>query len=190
MLVKSIDPIGPAIVNELQVLTLGAQLRGSGNVARGQEATGQFFNLLRTLLKPYTPKTEGRVLTFRNASNLLTQVKGGSDPDFSITQKLASETRKLVAIEIKGGTDGSNVWNRLGEAEKSHRSAKHDGFNELWTVLRVDIVSDPKLLKKAKEKSPTTTRFFYLNGVLDDTTRESRGFREILCSIIGLKFSS
>jgi hypothetical protein len=50
------------------------------------------------------------------------EVRFGSDPDVSITQQLKSQQRKLVAIELKGGTDVSNVWNRLGEAEKSHPS--------------------------------------------------------------------
>jgi hypothetical protein len=44
MLVEWINPISVGIVNELQMLTLGAQFRGSGNVRVGQEAIDQFFN--------------------------------------------------------------------------------------------------------------------------------------------------
>lgn len=100
----------------------------------------------------------------------------GSDPDVSITQQLKSQQRKLVAIEIKGGTDVSNVWNRLGEAEKSHQTAKHSGFNELWTVLRVDVVTYPNMLKKAGEKSPSTTHFFYLDRSWTGLQTKGRSF--------------
>ena len=185
MLVEWINPISIGIVNELQMLTLGTQFRGSKNVRLGQEAIDQFFNLLTVMLEPYRPTIKGRKITLKNDSKLLCEVRCASDPDVSITQQLKSQTRKLVAIEIKGGTDVSNVWNRLGEAEKSHQTARHQGFNELWTVLRVDVVTDPKALKKAHEKSPSTTHFFFLDRILDGTTDEGKTFRQLLGSIIG-----
>jgi hypothetical protein len=185
MLVEWINPISTAIVNELQMLTLGAQFRGSGNVRVGQEAIDQFFNLLTVMLEPYKPAVKRRTITLKNDSKLPVEVRCGSDPDVSITQELKSQKRKLVAIEIKGGTDVSNVWNRLGEAEKSHQTAKHYGFNELWTVLRVDVVSDPNTLRKAREKSPSTTHFFYLDKILDGASDEGKTFRQLLGSIMG-----
>ena len=36
----------------------------------------------------------------------------------------ASRDRPLVAIEVKAGTDASNIHNRIGEAEKSHLKAR------------------------------------------------------------------
>ncbi len=190
MLVEWIDPVSIAIVNELQMLTLGAQFRGSGNVRVGQEAVDQFFNLLTVMLKPYKPTIKGRKITLKNDSKLVCEVRCGSDPDVSVTQQLKSQTRKLVAIEIKGGSDVSNVWNRLGEAEKSHLSARQKGFNELWTVVRVDVVSDPNALKKAREKSPSTTHFFYLDQILNGTTEEGKAFRQLLGSIMGARMAS
>jgi hypothetical protein len=137
------------------------------------------------MFEPYKPTIKSRTITLKNDSKLLCEVRFGSDPDVSITQQLKSQKRKLVAIEIKGGTDVSNVWNRLGEAEKSHQTAKHSGFNELWTVLRVDVVTNPNTLKKAREKSPCTTHFFYLDKIFDGTTDEGKTFRQLLGSIIG-----
>ena len=41
-----------------------------------------------------------------------------ADPDICIREELPSgKFRNLVAIEIKGGKDYSNVHNRIGEAE-------------------------------------------------------------------------
>jgi hypothetical protein len=103
--------------------------------------------------------------------------------------KLDAEQRKLVAIELKGGTDVSNIWNRLGEAEKSHAKARADGFNELWTVTRVDLNSDPATQKKARRQSASTTRFFFLDRIADPTTLDAITFRQVLGSIMGVKLA-
>ena len=174
-------------MNDLQVLTLGAQFRGSGNVKVGQSAIDGFFNLMKVLLAGYNPKVKGRHITFLNDSKLPVTVRIASDPDVSITLKLESEERKLVAIEMKGGTDVSNIWNRIGEAEKSHSKAK--GFNARWTVTRVDLNSDPSMIKKAREQSASTTRFFFLDRIADSTTPEAMSFRQVLGSMMGVKLA-
>jgi hypothetical protein len=144
---------------------------------------------MKVLLAVYSPKVKGRSIGFQNDSKLPVSVRFGSDPDVSITLKLDAEERKLVAIELKGGTDVSDIWNRLGEAEKSHAKAKASGFNELWTVTRVDLNSDPELVKKARRQSASTTRFFFLDRVADPTTPEAIRFRQVLGSIMGVKLA-
>ncbi len=189
MLVERIENVSLSVVNELQVLTLGAQFRGSGNVKLGQDAADGFFALLRSLLSPYSPDVKGRTLTFINDSKLAVKVRFGSDPDVSVTQQLASEDRKLAAIELKGGGDSSNIWNRLGEAEKSQLKAKERGFNDLWTVTKVDLTSDSALHAKARAQSPSTTRFFCLGRIADSTTAEAIAFRQVLGSIMGVRLT-
>jgi hypothetical protein len=183
-----IDPLELHLVGDLQLLTLGAQLRGSRNVDVGQEALEAVAALLRQLLSPYRISESKRLLTFVNDSGLTVNLRYGSDPDVSVVQKLPSgEDRKLVAIEIKGGADYSNVWNRLGEAEKSHRSAKARGYNELWTITAVDLSKDAAVRAKAREKTPTTTRFFHLARILETGADEAAEFRNHLGSVIGAK---
>ena len=190
MLLEFIDPVSLSIVNELQALTLGAQFRGSGNVKVGQSgAIDSFFNLIKLLVAAYNPKVKGRKITLHNDSMLPVSIRVASDPDVSITLKLEAEERKLVAIELKGGTDVLNIWNRLGEAEKSHAKARANGFNELWTVTRVDLNSDPELQKKARRQSGSTTRFFFLDHIADPTTPEALSFRQVLGSIMGVKLA-
>lgn len=189
MLVERIEQVSPSIVNELQILTLGAQFRGSGNVKLGQDAVDVFFALLRSLLSPYNPKIKGRTLTFLNDSKLSVAARFGSDPDVSVTQQLGSEDRKLLAIELKGGADISNIWNRIGEAEKSHLKAKNKGFNDLWTVTRVDLTTDPAAHRKAMAQSPSTTRFFCLEKIVDATTAEAMTFRQVLGSVMGVRLT-
>jgi hypothetical protein len=189
ILFELITPVSLSIVNDLQVLTLGAQFRGSGNVKVGQNAIDSFFKILEVLLAAYHPKVKGRRITFLNDSKLPVTIRIASDPDVSITLKLESEERKLVAIEMKGGTDVSNIWNRVGEAEKSHSKAKGKGFNERWTITRVDLNSDPSVHKKAREQSATTTRFFFLDRIADSTTPEAMSFRQVLGSVMGVKLA-
>ena len=188
ILFDAVDPLATDIVNDLQVLTLGPQLRGSHNVNVGQDAIEKIAGLLKRLLAPYKVKEKGRKLTFKNDSGLQVEIRYGSDPDVSIVQRLDSGAeRKLVAIEIKGGTDYSNVWNRLGEAEKSHQTAKRKGYNELWTVTAVDLDKSPEVKSRAKEKTPTTTQFFFLRRIVEVDSAEGASFRNLLGSVMGAK---
>ncbi|MGA3234787.1 MAG: hypothetical protein ABSG03_00675 [Bryobacteraceae bacterium] len=47
--------------------------------------------------------------------------------------------------------------------------------------------SDPNMLKKAREQSASTTRFFFLDRIADSTTPEAMSFRQVLGSMIGVK---
>lgn len=185
-LVDALEPVSLSLIHDLQVLTLGAQLRGAHNVNVGQEAVQTVSSLFRSMLLGYKASESKRTMTFHNDSNLAVEIHYGSDPDVGIIQRLSAfDERKLVAIEVKGGTDYSNVWNRLGEAEKSHRTAKRNNFNELWTVTAVDLDASPEIRAKAAEKSPTTTQFFFLPRILSPDNPEGKKFRDYLGSILG-----
>jgi hypothetical protein len=45
-------------------------------------------------------------------------------------------------------------------------------------------------LKKAREKSPSTTHFFYLDKIMDGTTDDGRTFRQLLGSIMGVTLAA
>lgn len=162
-------------------------MRGSRNVDVGQIAVEVVLDLLKGLLAKYSPVIKGRSLSFTNDSGLPVLIRFGGDPDVAVKMKLGAEDRKLVAIEIKGGTDVSNIWNRLGEAEKSHQTAKKKGFNELWTVTGVDLNVSREASATAQQKSPSTTRFFFLPRIVDRANAEGALFRQLLGSIVGAK---
>jgi len=90
--------------------------------------------------------------------------------------------RNLVAIEIKGGRDLSNIHNRIGEAEKSHQKAKNEGYVECWTMVGVvDLNVD-----LARRESPTTDRFYHIDQITDTQSYEFEDFRENLLSRVGI----
>lgn len=72
---------------------------------------------------------------------------------------------------------------RLREAEKSHQSAKQRGFVEFWTIYNVPSLD----LVKAREKSPTTTRFYSLIELQNRRTGSYEDFRDRLISLVGIK---
>jgi hypothetical protein len=85
-------------------------------------------------------------------------------------------------VEIKGGTDVSNIHNRLGEAEKSHQKARVRGFTEFWTIVGVPL-DEPSM----RRETPTTRHFFHLQAILDPASKERARFRDVLCSVLGIR---
>ena len=181
-LVEGIDRLSLAVVDDLQLLTLGPQLRGSENTRIGQDATQEVFELIHSIVSPYIRDVKDRAIRIENDSRRDVLIEFSSDPDIHITEALDTGSRPVVSIEIKGGTDASNIHNRLGEAEKSHQKAKNRGFFEFWTIVRVDV--DDKV---AKNESPTTTHFFHLDNIKLRATQEHRLFRDLLGSCLGIR---
>ncbi len=182
LLVGGINDLSMSIAHDLQLLTLGPQLRGSANTRIGQEATREVFTLIGELVQPYVKETTERSIRIENESGRTVLIEFSSDPDIRITEVLPSQVRPLVSVEVKGGRDASNIHNRIGEAEKSHQKAKNRGFFEFWTILRVNI--DDGL---AKRESPTTAHFFHLDRIKESGTADHNTFRELLGSLAGIK---
>ena len=166
----------------MQLLTVGPQLRGGENVRKGQEATKEVFDFIKEIVKSYVKHETEKTILIENDSGRKVLIEFSSDPDISIVETLKSRNEPLVSIEIKGGTDSSNIYNRLGEAEKSHLKASKFRFSEFWTLLRVDIDE-----RRAREASPTTHHFFNIDLLLSAETAENIKFREILGSKLGIR---
>jgi hypothetical protein len=171
-------------LDDLTLLTLGPQLRGSRNTRIGKAANAIVFKLIQEIVHHSRSKSTDANLVLHNAAGRQVTIAFSADPDISITENISSTTiKRIVAIEIKGGADKSNIWNRLGEAEKSHQSAKQHGFVEFWTIYNVPDLDLPK----AKEKSPTSTRFYSLLQLSDTTSDAFVDFRDRLISLVGIR---
>ena len=67
----------------------------------------------------------------QDAAKRTVTIEIASDPDIIIREEIRPETyRNIIAIEVKGGRDFSNIHNRIGEAEKSHQKAKGKGYEQ------------------------------------------------------------
>lgn len=174
---------GNALPHELVLLTLGAQFRGGANNQRGSDGIKAVFAVLQRVFEKETEKTGERSLTLRTAAGKLVEIQLAGDPDVLIKSTMADgQVRAVVAIEVKAGEDHSNIWNRVGEAEKSHLKAKNHGINERWT-----IINDPQAATgKLQSTSPSTTRFYQLLELTDDESDSFSDFRSRLRDLVGL----
>ena len=171
------------LLDDLSLLTLGPQLRGSLNTRIGKLANRTVFEIIQQIVSHALTSATASRLELTNASGRKVSIAFSSDPDISIFEEIApGKLKSVIAIEIKGGADKSNIWNRLGEAEKSHQSAKHAGFTEFWTIYNVPALN----LAKAREKSPTTTRFYSLVSLSLHSNDEYADFRDRLVSLVGI----
>jgi hypothetical protein len=183
-LVENVPHLSKETVHELTLLTLGPQLRGGALNILGDKATRKVFDLISSLLSDEAVAEGKRSLEVRNAAGRLVRVEFAADPDICIREELPSgRFRNLVAIEIKGGRDYSNIHNRIGEAEKSHQKARKEGYVECWTMVGVAQLE----MDLARRESPTTDRFYHIDRIVDSSSEEGEDFRENLLSRIGIR---
>lgn len=171
------------LLHELTLLTLGPQLRGGANVRKGIAATMAVVNVISNIVENSVVDESEDLIVVKNAAGRLVNIQFGSDPDITITETMtASQTRKLVVIEVKGGTDFSNIHNRIGEAEKSHQKAKKDGFVECWTIVNVDNMN----VENARIESPTTNQFYKISAISLESGEEYQDFRNRIMALTGI----
>jgi XcyI restriction endonuclease len=182
LLVEGLDSLSLQIVRDLQAMTLGAQLRGGNNTTVGETAVIDTFEYIKDLVDPYIEKINKDEIVIKNNSGREISIKFSNDPDISINEKFTKSEIPLIAIEIKGGRDFSNIHNRIGEAEKSHQKAKNAGFNQFWTIIRIHINYDV-----LKRESPTTSFFFNLDHIRNPENNEYGEFRTRLSSLLGIR---
>lgn len=185
-LVMKIQLFSNNIAHELTLLTLGPQLRGGALNVIGTEAIQLVYNVIKNIVINSIVNTSERSIEILNAAGRKVLIKFASDPDIRIREELPSgKYRNLVAVEIKGGIDKSNIHNRLGESEKSHQKARKDGFVECWTIIRVTDLD----MKLARRESPSTDRFYNIDEISRKGSGKFEDFRENLCSRVGIGYT-
>lgn len=178
---NGVQPLTPAVIHELQLLTIGPQLRGTQNNLIGQGATKTVFELVRGLVSANVTSSSEQAIVVKNAAGRVVRIAFAADPDIAIVETMPTDVIPSVSIEIKGGADVSNVHNRIGEAEKSHQKARAARFTQFWTITKARI--DPAT---AQRESPTTTHFFYLDDILTPGSPAHERFRDVLFHTIGI----
>lgn len=183
-LCDNVSDLSQSNLHELTLLTLGPQLRGGLLNRKGSEATREVFELIRDVIAPRLKTSSDTILELTNAAGRTVVVEFAADPDVCIREKLPSgNLRNMLAIEIKGGRDVSNIHNRIGEAEKSHQKAKKENFREFWTIVGVSSL-DKDLVRR---ESPTTDRFFLLEDLRDQANKHREEFVEAIVSLVGIR---
>jgi hypothetical protein len=171
-------------VEQLPIMTLGAQADGSWRTRIGQKATEDVFEALKNVIKgqgiSYTD--DDRSLSLTNNSGRQVTIALAADPDVVIKENVNGQEVFKVAIEIKGGTDQSNAHNRAGEAEKSHRKAALAGATDFWTVISTAGI----LMTTLQNESPTTRQWFDLEEVLAFAGLDWTRLVNLVLSVMGI----
>jgi hypothetical protein len=171
------------ILDDLTLLTLGPQFRGGANVKAGTAAIATVFGIIQEIVNHAVVTSDQNHIELRNAAGRTVLIEFAADPDIIIREVLSPEAyRHIVAIEVKGGRDFSNVHNRIGEAEKSHQKARANGYTECWTVVNVDSIN----LAIAKKESPSTDRFYRLSDLIAAAGQSYDDFRARVISLTGI----
>lgn len=171
-------------VDQLPIMTLGAQADGSWRTRIGQKATEDVFDSLKSVIKAQgvTYTDDDRSLSLINNSGRQVTIALAADPDVVIKEVVNGQEVFKVAIEIKGGTDQSNAHNRAGEAEKSHRKAVLAGATDFWTVISTSGIS----LTTLQSESPTTRQWFDLEEVLACAGLDWTRLVNLVLSVMGI----
>ncbi len=176
--------VSDQFLDDLTLLTLGPQFRGSANVDIGTEGIEVAFGIVREIVKEAIEDEDENQLQLKNAAGRVVHIEVSADPDIRIVEIMTSGAeRHLIAIEVKGGRDFSNIHNRVGEAEKSHQKARADGSTECWTIVNVDRTN----FNQAKRESPTTNRFYRISDLLDQSSKQYRDFRDRIQALTGVR---
>ena len=171
------------LLKDLTILTVGPQLRGGANNTYGTAGIARVFGIIQKIVTSAIVKKTNKDMEIINAAGRKILIKFASDPDIIITEKIGTNRlRNIVAIEVKSGTDVSNIHNRIGEAEKSHQKAKKHGFTERWTVVNVNRLD----MEKAKSESPSTDRFYLLSDLMENTSSNYEDFSQRILSLTGI----
>jgi hypothetical protein len=114
------------------------------------------FKAIQEIVGDYVVTTADNRLTLRNSAKRNIAITSAHDPDVRIQEQVGDQVHQKIAVEVKGGTDVSNVHNRAGEGEKSHQKVKKSGYPEFWTIISKQGSS----LSKLQSESPTTNHWF------------------------------
>jgi hypothetical protein len=171
--------ISAALLDDLTLLTLGPQLRGGANVRKGTAGIRTVFNAIEEIVQASIVKVETTRMEIKNAVGRTVL----PDPDIIIREEMRpGHFRQLIAIEVKAGSDFSNIHNRIGEAEKSHQKAKASGYVECWTVVNVDKID----VAMARRESPSTNRFYRVSDLVAATGDDYQDFKDRVISLTGI----
>lgn len=177
------DRVTRELLDDLTLLTVGPQLRGGANVKIGTAGIITVFEVIHDIVRGAAINSNPNRIELKNAAGRKVLIEFAPDPDIIIREEMAPNIyRNIIAIEVKGGTDFSNIHNRIGEAEKSHQKARQAGYTECWTVVNVDRIN----LEMAQRESPSTNRFYCISQLVAGSGEEYEDFRNRIVSLTGI----
>jgi len=143
-------------------MAAGSQAQGAWQNAKGSE----YEVIVRQLL---TAELATRDLVVEQSISQLTLSDGrkvifGGDPDIS----LVKESRRLAAVEVKGGIDPAGAHERLGASLKTLRDCKAQESRCVTLLLLRKGTLTSGLEERLNQSRGDITRWFAIEDLLDD----------------------
>lgn len=169
-------------LTELPIMTLGVYVDGVWRNVIGSNAAAAVKETIKDILVGMgldITSEDGRRTTFhfRDKGFILYE---SSDPDLAIED---CYKRKILCVEVKGGQDVANVHNRAGEAEKSHQKAVAAGWEDCWTVILWDSLTQDQQ-EKIRGEAQTTKKWYDINNIVAQSGLSYERFKEDLTKLI------
>jgi hypothetical protein len=181
-LVEAMGTFEDRDLSDLTLLTMGPTLQGARNNVIGNRAATEMFAAMRAVVATWAITFEAeRLIRFVTSRGQEYECVAASDPDIRVDERVGGALRPLLAIEIKGGADVSNVHNRAGEAEKSHLKAKAQDYQHRWTVIVMAGISHQTI----QGETPSSTMLFEADEVLKQTGADWERFKAEFDRLIG-----
>lgn len=179
-----VDRLSKEFLDDLAILTVGPQFRGGANVQKGIDAIATVFKAIHDIVEHAAIDASENRIELINAAGKKVLIEFAPDPDIVIkTEMTGTHFRNVIAIEVKGGEDFSNIHNRVGEAEKSHQKAKAAGYVECWTVVNVNKID----IEMAQKESPSTNIFYRQSSLDSGSGEEYMDFKSRILSLTGIR---
>jgi len=185
-LVMAMDNFKDRDLNDLALLTLGPTLQGARNDEKGMKAEREIFATFRQLVEPWITFEKGPLIRFKTPQGNTFELIHGSDPDVRLQAGTGQNSSPILATEIQGGSDHSNAYNRAGEAEKSHVTAKAIGYANRWTIIKIAHLSR----KTVVSKTPSSTEVFEFDEISQRSGTDWIELQQKFLQIIGMAGST
>ncbi len=120
-LLHGIETLSPSkeLLDDLALLTVGPQLRGGANSQRGAAGIIQVFEIIRQIVAHAATDIRENTIEIMSATKHKVLIEFAPDPDIIIREEMPrGGFRNVAAIEIKSGTDVSNIHNRIGRRKR------------------------------------------------------------------------
>jgi hypothetical protein len=112
--------ISAVLLDDLTLLTVGPQLRGGANVRKGTAGIRVVFNAIQEIVQGSVIAIEESRIEVRNAAGRTVLIEFAADPDIIIQEEMRrGHFSQRVAIEVKAGSDFSNIHNRTGRQKRA-----------------------------------------------------------------------
>jgi hypothetical protein len=172
-------------LNDLALLTLGPTLQGRRLNVIGAKAAVEALSAMRTLVTGPILLESNAMIRFQSPSGLTFEMFAGADPDLVVSEGLSALAIPFLAVEIKGGRDASNAFNRAGEAEKSHIAARRVGYRHRWTIFQ--LMGIPR--EQIEAATPSSTEVFDAADVFAQTGPDWERLRQKFAELFARSLS-